>query len=482
MLRHGVYVTEAATSVVAPVTANAGLPVVVGTAPLHLAKDPAAANKPVLINTYKEAVEQFGYSDDWEKYTLCEFMKSHFSLFAVSPVVFINVLDPEKHKTQQSSNSVTLESRVGKITAPALMSTLVLKSATDQAVLKKGTDYVVGHDSDGNIVVTILPESKVADARNVTAEYTELDPSAVAKKDIIGGIDPSTGKASGLERISDVFGKFKLVPGLLLAPKWSTDPEVAAVMSAKASSINMHFRCLTVVDIPTSSVTKYTDVVKWKNDNNYTQENMIACWPMVKMGDDVYHLSTQVVGLMCKTDAEFGDVPYVSPSNRKLQAVGTCLYNGEEVDMPKEGADYLGEMGIVTAINFSGGWTAWGNHTAAYPAVTDVKDSIIPVRRMFTWLANTLVLTFWQKVDAPLNLRLVKTIQDTAQQWIDSLAARECILGGRVEFLETENSKLDLMSGKATFHVYFTPPSPAQEINFTTEYDPNELDKLFGDQ
>ena len=115
MLRHGVYVTEAATSVVAPVTANAGLPVVVGTAPLHLAKDPAAANKPVLINTYKEAVEQFGYSDDWEKYTLCEFMKSHFSLFAVSPVVFINVLDPDKHKTQESSNSVTLESRVVEI-------------------------------------------------------------------------------------------------------------------------------------------------------------------------------------------------------------------------------------------------------------------------------------------------------------------------------------------------------------------------------
>lgn len=478
MLRHGVYVSEAATSVVTPVTATAGLPVVVGTAPLHLAKEAAPANVPVLVNSYKEAVEQFGYSDDWEKYTLCEFMKSHFALFAVSPIVFINVFDPEKHKTQQSSNSVALESRVGKITAPALMSTLVLKSATDQAALKKDTDYVVGHDSDGNIVVTILPESKVADARTVTAEYTELDPSAVTKKDIIGGIDPSTGKAYGMERLSDVFGKYKLVPGLLLAPKWSKDPEVAAVMSAKASNINGHFRCLAVVDIPTDAVRKYTDVVKWKNDNNYTKENMIACWPMVKMGDDVYHLSTQLAGLMCKTDAENGDVPYVSPSNEKLQIVGTCLYNGEEVDMPKEGADYLGEMGIVTAINFSGGWTAWGNHTAAYPAVTDVKDSIIPVRRMFTWLANTLVLTFWQKVDAPLNLRLVKTIQDSAQQWLDSLVAREYILGGRVEFLETENSKIDLMSGKATFHVYFTPPSPAQEINFRSEYEPEYLRKL----
>lgn len=478
MLRHGVYVSEAATSVVTPVTATAGLPVVVGTAPIHLAKEAAPANVPVLIHSYKEAVEQFGYSDDWGKYTLCEFMKSHFALFAVSPIVFINVLDPEKHKETTSTESVNINDGVGKITDHVLLDTLVIKMTSDGSTLKVDEDYTVGRNKQGDVILTILPKGKAVGAGTVKAEYTYLSPEKVTKKDIVGGIDPSTGKAYGMERLSDVFGKYKLVPGLLLAPKWSKDPEVAAVMSAKASNINGHFRCLAVVDIPTDVVKKYTDVVKWKNDNNYTKENMIACWPMVKMGEDKYHLSTQLAGVMCKTDAENGDVPYVSPSNEKLQIVGTCLDDGTEVDTPKEGADYLGEQGVVTAINFSGGWTAWGNHTAAYPAVTDVKDSVIPVRRMFTWLANTLVLTFWQKVDAPLNLRLVKTIQDSAQQWIDSLVAREYILGGRVEFLETENSKIDLMAGKATFHVYFTPPSPAQEINFRSEYEPEYLRKL----
>ena len=48
--------------------------------------------------TYAEAVAQFGYSDDWEKYTLCEFIYSQFALFAMSPCVLINVLDPAKHK------------------------------------------------------------------------------------------------------------------------------------------------------------------------------------------------------------------------------------------------------------------------------------------------------------------------------------------------------------------------------------------------
>lgn len=481
MLKHGVFVTEAATSLVAPRTATAGLPVVVGTAPVHLAKKPAPVNQPVLVHTYKEAVEQLGYSNDWENYTLCEVMKSHFALFAVSPIVFINVLDPEKQKENQSAESLTLEDRKAVITKPAILSTVVLKKTGAQEELTEDEDYKIGHDINGNLIITALPDGELAEEEAVQAEYTYLKPEQISKTEIIGGIDPDTGKASGLERISDVFGKFQLVPGILLAPKWSCDPEVAAVMSAKASSINMHFSCIAIVDISTNAVKKYTEVVEWKNENNYTRENMIACWPKVRLGEDIYHLSTQVAGVLCKTDSQNNDVPYISPSNRSLQATGICLNDGTEVDLPKEGADYLGEQGIVTALNFNGGWTAWGNHTAAYPNNTDVKDSIIPVRRMFTWIGNSLVLMFWQKIDLPLNLRLVKTVQDTAQQWIDSLTAREYLLGGRVEFNESENAKIDLMAGKATFHVYVTPPSPAQEIDFVTEYAPEYLKRLFED-
>lgn len=37
--------------------------------------------------------------------------------------------------------------------------------------------------------------------------------------------------------------------------------------------------------------------------------------------------------------------------------------------------------------------------------------------------------------------------------------------------LESENNLLDLMAGIIRIHVYITPPSPAQEIDFTLEYD-----------
>ena len=50
MYRHGIYVSEQETSMIAPLNGTAGLQVVIGTAPVHLLADPAAAiNKPLLV-------------------------------------------------------------------------------------------------------------------------------------------------------------------------------------------------------------------------------------------------------------------------------------------------------------------------------------------------------------------------------------------------------------------------------------------------
>ena len=52
--KHGVYNTEQATSLTVPIQGIAGLQVIFGTAPIHLAKDPAAAvNTPKLVYSYK---------------------------------------------------------------------------------------------------------------------------------------------------------------------------------------------------------------------------------------------------------------------------------------------------------------------------------------------------------------------------------------------------------------------------------------------
>ena len=91
---HGVKASEVPTSIVATVATDSGLPVVFGTAPVHLTEDPTAyVNKPVICYSWKEATQNLGYHPDWDKYTLCEAMYTEFKLYNVKPIVFVNVLD-----------------------------------------------------------------------------------------------------------------------------------------------------------------------------------------------------------------------------------------------------------------------------------------------------------------------------------------------------------------------------------------------------
>lgn len=95
----------------------------------------------------------------------------------------------------------------------------------------------------------------------------------------------------------------------------------------------------------------------------------------------------------------------------------------------------------------------------------------IPLSRMFDYVSNTLIKTFWSKLDKPMNRRLIDTILDSATIWLNGLVGAGYLLGARVEMLENENPLTSLMAGKIKLHVYMTPPSPAQEIDFVLEYD-----------
>lgn len=85
--RHGVYNVEQPTSMPTPQEGRAAIQVIIGTAPIHLAKDPASAvNKPILCSSYKEAVEAFGYSDDFDNFTLCQSIQASFGMVRRAPL------------------------------------------------------------------------------------------------------------------------------------------------------------------------------------------------------------------------------------------------------------------------------------------------------------------------------------------------------------------------------------------------------------
>jgi phage tail sheath protein FI len=481
--KHGINIIEVPTSISPPAQTTAGLPVVVGTAPINLAETQEYVNKPTLVYSYEEAVKNLGYSSDWDKYTLCEVMKSHLQLFNVAPVIFINVLDPDRHKKDTVNSVLNLTNGSAIIEQDGvLLNTLVVKLDAASQPLTKGTDYTAAFDQEGKVVITRIADGGIPSGQTtLNVSFSYLDPTMVTSTDIIGGVDATTGKATGLELINQVFPLFRMVPGQILAPGWSHKPDVAAIMKAKAGNINGLFKAITVTDVDSSAsgADLYTEVPSWKSSNNYTDPLQVVCWPKVTLGGETYHLSTQFAGATCKTDADSDDIPYVSPSNKPLQADGAVIEDGSEVTLGPDQSNYLNSQGIVTALNFIGGWKLWGNRTGAYPGNTDVKDTYISVRRMFNWIGNTIILTFWKHVDNPTNRRMIDTVVDSLNIWLNGLTARGALLGGRVEFRKEENSISDLMKGIVRFHVFLTPPTPAESMEFSLEFDTSYLNSLF---
>lgn len=473
MVNHGVNATEQSTSVSTPVVAESGVPFFVGIAPIQSAKSPAKANVPVLCTSWDEAVEALGYSDDWENYTLCEAMYSHFKLFGCQPAIFCNVLDLAEADNKETVQATDMTVSAHKIMLPLEAindATLVVKATGEQGeAYILDTDYSVYY-SDENLIIEFLEDGAVYSAASASVAYTKAKPSAITETEIVVGI----------ESVELCLSTIGTTPDLIVAPKFSGDSTVAAVMATKSANINGILKAKALCDIDTNVVKKYSDVLAEKNSKNIVDSEQIVCWPMVKLGDKKFHMSTQLAGLMATVDSGNDGCPYESPSNKGLKIDGLVLADGTEVTLTLAQANQLNSNGIVTALNFFNGWVAWGNYTACYPSNTDVKDYFIPVSRMFKWVDNTLVKTFWKNVDDPVNRRLIDSVLDTANIWMNGLMGRGFVMGGRFEMLESENPLTDVMAGIIRIHCYMAPPSPAQEIDFITEYDVNYIQSALG--
>jgi len=469
-ITHGAQTGKLTTSVSTPNVAASGIIFAVGTAPIQMVTG-GKINEVVMANTYAEAVERLGYSDDWKKYSLCEVIYTAFQLYTTAPIFLVNVLDPAKHKTKKTLKKEVEENQV-KLPIEAIAESVEING------MEAGTDFEAFYD-DETCIVEFLSDT----TGEIELTYNEVDPAQIGKDDIIGGYSVTTHKTTGLELIDSVFPRFTIIPDLILCPNWSHDSEVAAVMSAKAENINGLFEAIAILDMDTTEagVTYYTEAIAWKKKKNFSKPNELVCFPKLALGEREFNYSTQLAGLMAKTDnteALGGGTPCESSSNKSLQADRMILADGTEVVLDLQQANYLNDNGIVTALNFYNGFVSWGDWTACFPASTDPVDYFYCISRMFKWVAKTVILSYWNYVDRRLIRRLIDAVLQSINNWLNSLVAEERIIGGRVEFREEENSTTALMAGHAKFHIYITPSSPLCLLEFVLEYDTSYLSNL----
>ena len=475
MAKLGVHVYEKATSVQTPKVATVGIPFVVGTAPVQSAAKPAKSNVPVLVTSWDEAVEKLGFSYDWESYTLCEFMYSHLQLFGAQPVIFCNINDPASMKREEAAADYTVADHRVAVSVDAIADTIKVsvaegagEAATTRA-LERDTDYSILYDRDDTdtyvCIVELLEDGSAYDAETVSVAYSAADPKTATVADVVDGV----------AQVDACLTAVGLVPDLIAAPGWSHNTVVAAVMATKAAAINGLFKGKAVIDADSGEdgVTEYSQLSGYKNKNNFVDVDQIICWPMVQLGDYRFHLSTQLCGLMATVDAGNRGIPYESPSNKNLKMDACVLKDGTPVNLTWNQVDLIaGSWGVVTAVNFlDSGWVAKGNYTACYPGNTDVKDQFIPVSRMFDFIGNTIIRTFWSKLDKPMTPALRDSILQTCNIWLGGLTGGGYLYGARAEMLAEENPLTSLLDGIITLHIYNAPPVPAQEIDFILEYD-----------
>lgn len=461
--KHGAYGEITKSKAVAAAQADTVL-VYIGTAPVHLISGYSAAgiiNTPVRLRNMNEAKSLFGYSDDWENFTLCEAFAEHFNNTVANsgPIYVINVLDPDTDKgTQVSLSNQDFTGGPVKISNGHE----VIIDSVGVTGKVRDTNFSVKYDAEEDVVV-ITPITTLTATETVT--YYPIDTSGITASDIIGSVN-ADGSSTGLAAIKQLYTKYNAVTNLIAAPGWSDQPAVYTAMVAASQKINGHWEAFVIADIPTSSTVDTIAKAKaWQTTNGYTSERSKVCWPKKIDGSGkVYHLSTTCAATMLRVDLSHESVPMESPSNKEIMATGQYFGAGSDnTGYDQNEVNDLNEVGITSLCFWDGRWVLWGPHTAAYKYGTTMDPrAIFDVNfRMLEFITNGFQRRHGTEIDSPMTLGMKDSIINTENEELDRLVGLGAIIGDpSVEFLENANSTSDLMQGDFVFDIQFTNTPP----------------------
>lgn len=471
MYKHGTYQAEATTNFQLPVTADYGH-FIVGNAPMHkVSKEKRTVNEVLRIATYKEAVEYFGDIVDLD-FSISQAIKVFFQLYGVAPLYIVNLVDVNKHRTEEKILE-TQPLKKGKYVIPSqkvIPETVIVKKSLDKAIV---TDVKMTYTTEGLELDVKLDDS----SNNIDIIYNEVDLSKINKADAIGGYDLATMKRAGLELVDEIFIKYSELPAFLDIPDYSHESDVAAVLATKAKNINSGmFEAVALVN---ADITKsYSDIPAWKDEKGITAVDQAILYGKIGLAGETFFQSIHYGALSLKVDIENNGVPSQGPSNYAYKMDCLLWNNGgklEELKLDKEAqANFLNKNGVITAINFKG-WRCWGSETAQNPISTDPKDKYVYTRRMFKYIGNELVISYFNNVDKKFTLKMAETMKKSMNIRLNSLVATDQLLAGKVEFYSADNSLIDIINGDITWTVELGIIPGAKSITFKKVYDVEAL-------
>lgn len=445
-----------------------------GTAPVGQVEGGAEnVGKPIVCSSMSEFKRYLGYSEEWDKYTLCEAAYVHLEQKGVGPVIFVNLLNPATHKIS-TAVSVSLTPVNGRITianaADIIVDTLVLKTGTgqDEQTLVKGTDYTVEFDY---VKMAVIIKEKTEGALGQSAvaiTYNKMDATAVTNNDIIGSTD-NYGLNTGLYTIYNVYNLTGYVPAYLGAPGWSSIPQIHTVLMELSTAITKHWNAWVFVDMPLTSggspITLQT-APTWKNNNGYNRDNESVFFPMAKGTDGrKYHLSVLFAANFHELLIQNRGIPYMTASNTACGIIED-LYFGEGASVA--GRVYNDEIinrtlncnGINSAAFVSGKWALWGMFAGSYDQENATSINVFDTcRMMMYYVTNDFQHRRNIDVDKPMPINTLRSIAAEEQARLDALVGIGALTYGQVAIDTTPEALSDIYGGdfRILFNVTNTP-------------------------
>lgn len=432
-----------------------GAIVYVGTAPVHTVECGAEnVNVPIVAHNIAEARKYFGYSEDWASYTLCEAMHVHLESRGVGPLILINVLDPVKHKSDETGN-ISLTPKNGRITIPEAESIIIDSLKVGEKV--KGKDYTISYNVDKKIITISEVKAGTLGSDALAITYDSIDPSKVKEEDVIGASD-GLGLNTGLSAIRDIYPVTGFIPSYIACPGFSSMPDIHAAMYENSVKINGHWDAYMFADLPITGEEAITfeSVKKFKDENGYTHENEKVFFPLAQGIDGKkYHLSVLAAANFQELLLEQDAIPYKSSSNTECSLIER-LYLGEEykgrVFDDSIINEKLNKNGIASAAYLGGRWVIWGAHSADYDQ--DNKDMVNVAetnRMMLYYISNDFQHRRTLDIDKPLTANDIKTIVSQEQARLDALINIGALTYGKAYQEATADAKSDIMNGDHIF-------------------------------
>ena len=335
-------------------------------------------------------------------------------------------------------------------------------------------DAIFDHSGTTIIAVNVFDPRVHKDANN------NPDPSTVQASDIIGTVDATTGKRTGLKLIDEFYSRFGFTAKIILVPVFCEDPAVASEMIALCET----HRAIALIDAPAGLTVQQVINARGTGQLNTSAYRAVICYPHLKVWDTATNserlepFSQRLAGVIAKVDHEKGY--WWSPSNNEiLGIVGIERNITASINDPQAETNILNENGIVTVFNsFGTGYRVWGNRSAAWPTKTDPKN-FINVRRTADIIAESIEYSTMQWLDKPITVA-IDGVLSQVNAFIRVLIGRGALVDGKCYFLKDKNPEVNLANGHLTFTYEIMPPTPAERITFEQVINIELLKKLIG--